>query len=82
MTLATLVLECNTEPFFCFRTSEYSDKEEEQEDDEEEEEDECFSWLKEMGVQDKIKKPDAISIKLYVKPFFVYGFFGVFFCFF
>uniref|UniRef100_A0A671RIS4 DNA replication fork stabilization factor DONSON n=1 Tax=Sinocyclocheilus anshuiensis TaxID=1608454 RepID=A0A671RIS4_9TELE len=23
-----------------------------------------FSWLKEMGVQDKIKKPDAISIKL------------------
>ncbi|XP_053904456.1 protein downstream neighbor of Son [Malaclemys terrapin pileata] len=26
--------------------------------------DESFSWLEEMGVQDKIKKPDAISIKL------------------
>ncbi|XP_053560523.1 protein downstream neighbor of Son [Bombina bombina] len=28
------------------------------------EEDESFSWLEEMGVQDKIKKPDSISIKL------------------
>ncbi|CAN2387583.1 replication fork protection [Pristimantis euphronides] len=27
-------------------------------------EDESFSWLEEMGVEDKIKKPDAISIKL------------------
>lgn len=27
--------------------------------------DESFSWLEEMGVQDKVKKPDAISIKLY-----------------
>uniref|UniRef100_A0A8D0H5T2 DNA replication fork stabilization factor DONSON n=1 Tax=Sphenodon punctatus TaxID=8508 RepID=A0A8D0H5T2_SPHPU len=27
--------------------------------------DEGFSWLEEMGVQDKIKKPDAISIKLW-----------------
>ncbi|XP_009326296.1 PREDICTED: protein downstream neighbor of Son [Pygoscelis adeliae] len=26
--------------------------------------DESFSWLVEMGVQDKVKKPDAISIKL------------------
>uniref|UniRef100_A0A8C3TD55 Downstream neighbor of SON n=1 Tax=Chelydra serpentina TaxID=8475 RepID=A0A8C3TD55_CHESE len=26
--------------------------------------DESFSWLEEMGVQDKIKKPDSISIKL------------------
>uniref|UniRef100_A0A8C8SCZ3 Downstream neighbor of SON n=1 Tax=Pelusios castaneus TaxID=367368 RepID=A0A8C8SCZ3_9SAUR len=26
--------------------------------------DESFSWLEEMGVQDKIKKPDAVSIKL------------------
>lgn len=30
--------------------------------------DDGFSWLEEMGVQDKVKKPDAISIKLY--PFF------------
>ncbi|XP_063812560.1 protein downstream neighbor of Son isoform X2 [Pseudophryne corroboree] len=27
-------------------------------------EDESFSWLEEMGVEDQIKKPDAISIKL------------------
>ncbi|XP_075579000.1 protein downstream neighbor of Son [Pelecanus crispus] len=27
--------------------------------------DEGFSWLEEMGVQDKVKKPDAISIKLH-----------------
>lgn len=26
---------------------------------------ESFSWLEEMGVQDKVKKPDTISIKLY-----------------
>ncbi|XP_013048316.3 protein downstream neighbor of Son [Anser cygnoides] len=26
--------------------------------------DESFSWLEEMGVRDKVKKPDAISIKL------------------
>ncbi|NXS44389.1 DONS protein, partial [Balaeniceps rex] len=29
-----------------------------------EDDDEGFSWLEEMGVQDKVKKPDAISIKL------------------
>ncbi|XP_049641516.1 protein downstream neighbor of Son [Suncus etruscus] len=29
-----------------------------------EDEDESFSWLEEMGVQDKIKKPDMLSIKL------------------
>ncbi|XP_030636791.1 protein downstream neighbor of son homolog [Chanos chanos] len=33
-------------------------------DDDDDEEDGGFSWLKEMGVQDKIKKPDALSIKL------------------
>ncbi|XP_035005636.1 protein downstream neighbor of son homolog [Hippoglossus stenolepis] len=27
-------------------------------------EDSSFSWLKEMGIQDKIKKPDSISIQL------------------
>ncbi|NWI95786.1 DONS protein, partial [Pitta sordida] len=32
---------------------------------EDEDEDESFSWLEEMGVQDKVKKPDAISIQLY-----------------
>nr|XP_055062207.1 protein downstream neighbor of son homolog [Misgurnus anguillicaudatus] len=32
--------------------------------DDEIDDDGGFSWLKEMGVQDKIKKPDAISIKL------------------
>ncbi|CAI9169118.1 unnamed protein product [Rangifer tarandus platyrhynchus] len=30
-----------------------------------EDEEESFSWLEEMGVQDKIKKPDVLSIKLY-----------------
>ncbi|XP_040836704.1 protein downstream neighbor of Son [Ochotona curzoniae] len=29
-----------------------------------EDEEESFSWLEEMGVQDKIKKPDTLSIKL------------------
>ncbi|XP_047576618.1 protein downstream neighbor of Son isoform X2 [Lutra lutra] len=29
-----------------------------------EDEDESFSWLEEMGVRDKIKKPDVLSIKL------------------
>uniref|UniRef100_A0A673JCT9 Downstream neighbor of SON n=1 Tax=Sinocyclocheilus rhinocerous TaxID=307959 RepID=A0A673JCT9_9TELE len=33
-------------------------------EDDENDDDGGFSWLKEMGVQDKIKKPDAISIKL------------------
>ncbi|KAF4119140.1 protein downstream neighbor of son homolog [Onychostoma macrolepis] len=42
--------------------SEHSENEEEEED--EDDDDGGFSWLKEMGVQDKIKKPDAISIKL------------------
>uniref|UniRef100_A0A8C1DJV5 DNA replication fork stabilization factor DONSON n=2 Tax=Cyprinus carpio TaxID=7962 RepID=A0A8C1DJV5_CYPCA len=40
--------------------SEHSENEEDEDDDD----DGGFSWLKEMGVQDKIKKPDAISIKL------------------
>lgn len=31
---------------------------------EDEDEDGSFSWLKEMGVQDKIKKPDGITIQL------------------
>nr|KAF6473926.1 DNA replication fork stabilization factor DONSON [Rousettus aegyptiacus] len=30
-----------------------------------EDEEESLSWLKEMGVQDKIKKPDILSIKLH-----------------
>ncbi|KAM5336283.1 protein downstream neighbor of Son isoform 1-T3 [Glossophaga mutica] len=30
----------------------------------EEDEEESFSWLEEMGVRDKIKKPDILSIKL------------------
>nr|XP_009931688.1 PREDICTED: protein downstream neighbor of Son [Opisthocomus hoazin] len=30
----------------------------------EDDDDDSFSWLEEMGVQDKVKKPDAISIKL------------------
>ncbi|XP_043098353.1 protein downstream neighbor of son homolog [Puntigrus tetrazona] len=37
---------------------------EEEDEDEDDDDDGGFSWLKEMGVQDKIKKPDAISIKL------------------
>ncbi|XP_016093463.1 protein downstream neighbor of son homolog [Sinocyclocheilus grahami] len=45
-------------------SSEHSENEEEEEEDDEDD-DGGFSWLKEMGVQDKIKKPDAISIKLY-----------------
>lgn len=32
--------------------------------DEGDNDDEDFSWLKEMGVQDKIKKPDSITIQL------------------
>ncbi|TKS66144.1 Protein downstream neighbor of son -like protein [Collichthys lucidus] len=33
-------------------------------DGENDDEDGSFSWLKEMGVQDKIKKPDSITIQL------------------
>ncbi|XP_033868490.3 protein downstream neighbor of son homolog isoform X1 [Acipenser ruthenus] len=33
-------------------------------DEDDDEDDGGFSWLEEMGVQDKIKKPDTISIKL------------------
>ncbi|TMS11545.1 protein downstream neighbor of son homolog [Larimichthys crocea] len=33
-------------------------------DGENDDEDSSFSWLKEMGVQDKIKKPDSITIQL------------------
>ncbi|XP_035264202.1 protein downstream neighbor of son homolog isoform X2 [Anguilla rostrata] len=45
---------------------ELAEEEDDEEYGEEEEDDEDggFSWLKEMGVQDKIKKPDSISIKL------------------
>ncbi|XP_066517280.1 protein downstream neighbor of son homolog [Hoplias malabaricus] len=42
-------------------TSQHSDKEEEENDDED---DGGLSWLQDMGLQDKIKKPDAISIKM------------------
>jgi len=50
-------------------SGEHSDEEvgkgEEDEDEEDDDdEDGGFSWLKEMGVQDQIKKPDSISIKL------------------
>ncbi|MGH0167739.1 UNVERIFIED_CONTAM: hypothetical protein FKN15_053006 [Acipenser sinensis] len=34
-------------------------------EDDDEDDDGGFSWLEEMGVQDRIKKPDTISIKLY-----------------
>ncbi|XP_071765706.1 protein downstream neighbor of son homolog [Centroberyx gerrardi] len=37
---------------------------EEEDDTYNDDEDGGFSWLKEMGVQDKIKKPDTISIQL------------------
>lgn len=40
--------------------SEASDEEDDDDDD-----DGGFSWLTEMGVQDKIKKPDNISIKMH-----------------
>ncbi|XP_056595093.1 protein downstream neighbor of son homolog [Triplophysa dalaica] len=45
--------------------SEHSENEvDDDDDDDEDDDDDGFSWLQEMGVQDKIKKPDAISIKL------------------
>lgn len=31
-------------------------------------EDSSFSWLKEMGIQDKIKKQDGITVQLYPCP--------------
>ncbi|XP_034405266.1 protein downstream neighbor of son homolog [Cyclopterus lumpus] len=34
-------------------------------DEEHEDEDGSFSWLKEMGIQDKIKKPDSITMQLH-----------------
>ncbi|XP_029113656.1 protein downstream neighbor of son homolog isoform X2 [Scleropages formosus] len=34
-------------------------------DEEEDDEDDTFSWLEEMGVQDKIKRPDSIAVKLH-----------------
>ncbi|XP_066561872.1 protein downstream neighbor of son homolog isoform X2 [Amia ocellicauda] len=47
---------------------EEEEEEEEQQQQQQEEEDDDddggFSWLMEMGVQDKIKKPDSISVKL------------------
>lgn len=45
-----------------------SEHSENEDDDDDEDDDGGFSWLEEMGVQDKIKKPDAISIKLYPLP--------------
>ncbi|KAI1885143.1 hypothetical protein AGOR_G00217160 [Albula goreensis] len=39
-------------------------EEDDDDDDDDDDEDGGFSWLKEMGVQDKIKKPDSIFIKL------------------
>ncbi|XP_066477818.1 protein downstream neighbor of Son [Tiliqua scincoides] len=55
------------------QTGHTNDSESEDKDPEHEEEqgmsdgdeDEGFSWLEEMGVEDKIKKPDSISIKLF-----------------
>ncbi|NWJ09067.1 DONS protein, partial [Crypturellus undulatus] len=32
--------------------------------DDDDDEEESFSWLEEMGVQDKVKKPDTVSIKI------------------
>uniref|UniRef100_A0A8C6YYL6 Downstream neighbor of SON n=1 Tax=Nothoprocta perdicaria TaxID=30464 RepID=A0A8C6YYL6_NOTPE len=32
--------------------------------DDDDDDEESFSWLEEMGVQDKVKKPDTISIKI------------------
>ncbi|XP_026219362.1 protein downstream neighbor of son homolog [Anabas testudineus] len=48
---------------------EHKEKEEcselkEGDDEENDNEDSSFSWLKEMGIQDKIKKPDSITIQL------------------
>lgn len=51
-----LLLSCHC----CCRLMEQSEAEDDQEDD-----DASFSWLKEMGVQDQINKPDSVSIKLY-----------------
>lgn len=48
--------------------SEAEDKDPEREEEQgtsDGDEDEGFSWLEEMGVDDKIKKPDSISIKLF-----------------
>ncbi|KAM4046154.1 protein downstream neighbor of Son [Anomaloglossus baeobatrachus] len=45
-------------------TGETGNAGEEEEEPPDSDEDESFSWLEEMGVEDKIKKPDAISIKL------------------
>lgn len=49
------------------RCSELKEGKETQTGDEGENDDEegSFSWLKEMGIQDKIKKPDSITMQLY-----------------
>ncbi|KAH0624855.1 hypothetical protein JD844_032718 [Phrynosoma platyrhinos] len=51
------------------RTGKDAENEEEQQigggNDEDDDDDEGLLWLEEMGVQDKIKKPDTISIQLY-----------------
>ncbi|KAG5267718.1 hypothetical protein AALO_G00224860 [Alosa alosa] len=47
-------------------SGEHSDQEVDNGVDEDDDDDDSgFSWLKEMGVQDKIKKPDSITIKLH-----------------
>ncbi|KAG9486205.1 hypothetical protein GDO78_009000 [Eleutherodactylus coqui] len=46
------------------KTPEVGDTSEGEEAPLDSDEDESFSWLEEMGVEDQIKKPDAISIKL------------------
>ncbi|NXF98591.1 DONS protein, partial [Eubucco bourcierii] len=41
------------------------DTEEPSPSDDDDDDEASFSWLEEMGVQDKVKKPDALSIKLH-----------------
>lgn len=56
----------NVRKNFDYRCSELKeDVDCEEGDDVENDEDGSFSWLKEMGVQDKVKKPDSITIQLY-----------------
>lgn len=52
------------------RCSELKEAEERhgEKDEDNDDEDGSFSWLKEIGVQDKIKKPDSNTIQLYPPP--------------
>ncbi|CAL8290953.1 unnamed protein product [Lota lota] len=43
----------------------HHDNDDDDDDDDDEDDDGGFSWLMEMGVQDKIKKPDSLSIQLH-----------------